>query len=97
MNANWQDEVELSGDFGLYRYDLIMRLSKFGTMCAGLSERIKAHQHRTEISSADVPLTFLLSYRAGPKARWFRKNEVAKMLELEVFKLAQTKLASPFF
>lgn len=75
--------------------DLFKMLSKFGTTWHGHLEQNKAAQLRIRVSSADGRQIPLAPYRANPKACKYEKNEIVKMLKLEVIKLNQTKWALP--
>lgn len=71
---------------------MIFELESMGD---GHLDGVRTAKHRIKWLPKDTLPVYSATFPAGPKAWEIQKNEIAKMLQLEVIKLAQTNWASP--
>ena len=70
-------------------------LSEFAEMWDGQLGTITAAKHRIDLDPPDSIPIHSVPYRAGPKAREFEKQEIQKMLSMNVIEPAQSEWAAP--
>lgn len=87
--------MKISVDYATYIAELLKMLSGFNPMWDGSSGHIEPVNRRIEHNAAQSNLIHLKPYRAGPKARKFRRPEIDKMIEMKVVEPDQTKCALP--
>lgn len=74
---------------------IINMFSKFESMWDGHLGRTKAAQHWIKLSSEDTQPIHSIQLQVRPRVRKSEKKEIAKMLEVEFIKSAQTEWAPP--
>lgn len=75
----------------MYHEKFISILEQFESMWAGNYGLIKAVQPRIELTKKHGQRTHSAPYWADPKAREFKKQEVDRMLAMNVIQPAKTK------
>lgn len=77
QKSYWIEEVEFNENYDYYR-EFFDMLSDFKDMWDGDLARIITLKHRINLISLDVLLIHLPPYRAGPRAREFKRHEIYK-------------------
>lgn len=90
---NLCEALTLPDEYSAYGEKFVNIITEFERMWDGDTSSIKAMQHRIERQKTDIWPIHSAPYRAGPKAREFKNQEIHRVLTMIIIGFAQTKRA----
>ena len=96
LEEDWRDEINFNDKkYAEFKEPFLDMMSNFSDMWDGRLGTITAAKHRIDLDPVDSRPIHSAPYRAGPKAREFEKQEIQKMLAMNVIEPAQSEWAAP--
>lgn len=77
---DWRSSINIPDDYASYREDIDDMFEPFKSMWDGHFGHITSATHRVVLDPPATMPTHFVPYRAGQKARDFKRNEVENML-----------------
>lgn len=89
-NENWKNIINLRPEFNTYCTKYINILEQFQAAWDGHLQQINTGPHRVELSSPEGRPIHVVPYHADQEAREAEKEEIDRMLAIQVDEPAQT-------